>query len=347
MHIVDSFRKIFGVKPTKPFVADSFVALPTDKYILWHVDKMGVDQYDHAPITIKMLGLQVVKCGEGIKPISFRELAHAIKNAEVVISSSIVSSELAGIYGKKTVCLFGNRSPDTTLPYFRPEKLKVLVGSESPSFRQSESPKAINNIPPEDIANAVFELFGDKRRVTSKTVSVGSKFCAGRKIFVYPKVLPKARIASASIVVDHLSDPEKVAAWVAAIDKPTLTLLDGDCDVSAFKAATIFADSASVRAAKQCESLGIPHEFVGLGVTDNLIDFCDDTVKEVRPTGATEKTFFDSAAVFFDGEKEYPSLYHLKNGLEKSAPRLTIGHDTRDFRAFGDYFYVFGVAPQG
>lgn len=349
MHIAESYRKIFGVKPVKPFIADSFVAVPDGKYVLWHVDKMHVDQYDHAPITIKMLGMQVVKCGEGIKPISFRELAHAIKHAEVVISSSIISSELAGIYGKKTICLFGNRTPDTTSPYFRPDKLKILVGSATPSFRQSEDSKAINNIPPEDIANAVFELVGDKRRVTSKTVGVGNKFCAGRKLFIYPKRLPppNARIKEAYVVVDSLSDRETVKAWKAAIDRPAVVLLSGGCDMYGFKAAIIYADEAPISAVDQCERLGIPYELVGLSVTDNLAQFCDHAVKELRPPLATEKTFFDSSAAFFDGEKEYPSLYHLKNGIEKAAPRLTIGHDTRDFRAFGDYFYVFSGPSKG
>ena len=137
------------------------------------------------------------------------QLAHVIKNAKCHVGPDSFSTHIASTYDIPIVALFSCIEAANAGPYFGTKSRQILfegykrVGNKKPSYSAQESPKSINTIMPEEIANAVFKLLGIEFQIPFKTVHIGSR---------YNNATVREVIPNSYSVVDHPELPIEIRA---------------------------------------------------------------------------------------------------------------------------------------
>lgn len=348
MHIFDQLKSLFGVEPRRPFIADQYAQIPDGKYIAWHMDVNPTDQYPYVSIVSKMLKVPIVVFGNGVSASAHRKSAFVAKNAAVIVASDLMGSILASTYDVPTLCLFGNRPPETTEPYIKPKTYTSLFSGKETYGRDGAA--SIRSIMPEDVANALLGLLGQKQRVTSKTLFVGDRFCGEKVFFFYPSKATslKQRIKSCILLADDSISAETLNFAADACDSFFLNvnggLPDGFLARNAKKivGVEIVCDNTPFSVARDLNMLGKKFSAMVIDpACPNLLDYVDHKVVQLEPLPDCRGAVYGSSADFFDGEKIYPSLPALKEGVEKRDSQPIIGHDRLpDFFRFKHFFYV-------
>lgn len=86
---------------------------------------------------------------------------------------------MASGFGKKIVALYSNNNINNCKPYWsNPENVILLEPKRStkPNYSVKESPKTINSIKPETIANSILQLLDIEERVKIETLFIGENF---------------------------------------------------------------------------------------------------------------------------------------------------------------------------
>ena len=94
------------------------------------------------------------------------QTAYILSKSLLHLGADSFPAHVASGYGKKIVCLYSNNYAANCDPYWTADEDKVLLepkrDGKKPSFAAEESPKTINTINPEDIADGVLKLLNIK-----------------------------------------------------------------------------------------------------------------------------------------------------------------------------------------
>lgn len=143
--------------------------------------------YAHFPLVIQMLsdilhaeGINVIQLGLANEPPlskdiarfcgPVRQTAFAIKNSLCHISVDSMAAHLAGNYKTPLVELFGMTSPDSARPHYLGKH--IFLSGGAPSYGINDN-GCVNNIKPEDVANAVLEILGIPHKILIETQRIG------------------------------------------------------------------------------------------------------------------------------------------------------------------------------
>lgn len=348
MHIFDQLKSLFGVETRPPFISEQYAQIPEGKYVAWHMDVNPMDQYPYVSIVPKMLKVPIVIFGNGVAETSHRKSAFVAKHASVLVASDLMGSILASTYNVPTVALFGNRPPETTEPYIKPKFYESVFSGKATYGRDGTA--GIKSIMPETVANAILRLLGERQRVTSTTIFVGDRFCGDRALFLYPSKAGaiKRRIKSCIMLFDNAISAENLDIAANACDSFFLNingkLPDGFLARNAKKivGVEIVCDNTPFSVARDLNMLGKKFSAMCIdSASPNILDYVDHKVTKLEPLPHCVGAFYGSSGDFFDGERVYPSLPALKEGLEKTNPMNIMGHDTYpDFFRFKHFFYI-------
>lgn len=348
MHIFDQLKSIFRVEPRKPYVSEQYAQIPDGKYVAWHMDVNPTDQYPYVQIVSKMLNMPVVVFGNGVAPMPVRKAAYVAKNAAVIVASDLMGSVLASLYEVPTLCLFGNRPAETTEPYVRPKRYSSIWSGKATFGR--DGAESIKSILPEEIANTILGMVGAKHRITSKTIFIGDRFCGEKVLFLYPSKAQaiKSRIKTCAILYDDSISAENLNRAADACDSFFLNingkLPDGFLarNVRKIAGVEVVCDNTPFSVARDLNMLGKKFSAMCFDpASPSLLDYVDHKVVRVEPLPDCSGAVYGSSADFFDGEKTYPSLPALKEGLEKVSPMPIMGHERLpDYFRFKHFFYV-------
>jgi hypothetical protein len=104
---------------------------------------------------------------------------------------------LASYYDKPIVSLYSISNPSVAGPHFGDKKKHSLikayenVGNKKPSYSQTESPKSINTVKPEQIAKEVLKLLNIENDLIYQTLFIGDRY-THRVIEAFPdQILPQ------------------------------------------------------------------------------------------------------------------------------------------------------------
>ena len=202
MHILESYALQNDLKIDKALLYEKFFPLAVDEYITLDTSSMGTSamKYDHWQLVVDIIkpfleskGIQIVQLGEknctplqgcymAIGQCNFNQKSYVIKNSLLHLSSNNQSSHISSHFDKKSIILFPyNCHVSQFKPYWSSEEnLQILQGNsseEKPSFNPSESPKSINSIKPEDIAEKTLSYLGiNTFKPEYRTLRIGSSF---------------------------------------------------------------------------------------------------------------------------------------------------------------------------
>ena len=219
MHVLESYALQNDLKIDRPLLYERFFPLAVDKFITIDTSNLGTSalSYDHWPLVVNLIHSKlqeqqisiiqlgnkedtpIPNCYMAIGQCNFNQKAYIINKSLVHCSPNNESMHIASAYNKKCVALFSNNAfPDQFAPYWSDKDEVEMISPPSttkPSFNPNESPRSINKIRPEEVAQKILNFLGIFTFVPEfKTVHIGKSF-HGKRI---------------ESTLTHLLDPEKM-----------------------------------------------------------------------------------------------------------------------------------------
>jgi hypothetical protein len=197
MHLLQQYSLACGAKIHKPFALSKFFPIAPERYITFHpTSKFESKIYDAWQDVIDILypilnkeGITIVQIGGAGERIykdvyttvgqtNFGQSVYVISHGILHLGADSFACHVASAWGKKIVGIYSNNFSGCVYPYWTATEDMILIdspkGDNKPSFSQHEDPKTINEIPPEQIAEAVCKLLKLKFTYPYKRAHVGS-----------------------------------------------------------------------------------------------------------------------------------------------------------------------------
>lgn len=195
-HLIETYALNCGLKIDKPFMLEKFFPIDSENFITIHPNsKYSSKCYDYwqevvdlisAPLKEKNIDILQIGTKEDV-PLrgclhsqglcDLNQTAYLISKSSLHLGVDSFPAHVASGYGKKVVCLYSNTYANIARPYWTEQGDCVLLqpdrDKKKPSYSADESPKTINEINPEDIAQGVFDLLDIKINKNFKTLRKG------------------------------------------------------------------------------------------------------------------------------------------------------------------------------
>lgn len=201
MRLLDTYATNTGSKIDKPFIYTKFFPLPRENYITFQAqtpyDSRNYSYWQEVvtlihPYLLKE-NIHILQVGtKEEKPINgtmsivgqttLNQLAYVIENGILHFGADSLSVHLASTFNKPIVSLYSISNPNVAGPHFGDKDKHILlkgyerVGNKKPSYSQVESPKSIDTIKPEEIAESILKLLNIKHPKLPTTIYFGSDY---------------------------------------------------------------------------------------------------------------------------------------------------------------------------
>lgn len=213
MRLLDTYATNTGSVIDEPYIYTKFFPIP-DKYITLQsqtpYDSRNYSYWEEVIEIIKpfldkenIKILQIGKNGELPIPntINFlgktdiNQLAYVMQNSLLHFGADSLCVHLASHFDKPIVSIYSISNPNVAGPHFGDKNKHILikayenVGTKKPSYSQSENPKSIDTVKPEEIAANILNLLKIYNDLKYKTLITGDKFKQKVLEFVPDRVL--------------------------------------------------------------------------------------------------------------------------------------------------------------
>lgn len=201
MRLLDTYSLYCGAKIDKPFIYESYFPLPFTKYVTFQAETpynsrnyaYWQDVLDMIIPVLAKAGIMVIQLGlpkeAGYQRLidirgktNLHQLAYLMRRSMLHFGPDSFGVHLASHFDIPIVSLYSISMPEVAGPHFGDKSKHVLfkayerVGNKKPSYSPKESPKSINTIKPEEIANAIFKLLGIDYVVPFETIMMGTRY---------------------------------------------------------------------------------------------------------------------------------------------------------------------------
>lgn len=353
-HLIEEYAKSLGSKISKPMVSKHFWPLKSEKFITICLEsKIPSKDYRYYEVVINMIlnilsnkGIKIVQIGEGSSPklpnvherivdIPFKNMAYVISKSMLHIGVDNVFSHYASSIGVPLVTLFGNVYANISKGYWSKNQINIEAPWKvKPSFASVDANDAINQIPPEQIANAILKQLGLQSSVVLKSKFIGSYYHK-KVIEIVPNFFsPIEEFKSQHIFfrIDYGFDAESLSHWFNYLNSFgifTKQLLPAEtCQRLKGKLKQMFLIfDESVQLSEEyllllkeneiAVTILVEDESILAKTRDQFFDFdvylypkTDRKMLEEKKVDFS-KAVFDSSKIIFSNNKRYPSKYHL------------------------------------
>lgn len=198
-HIAEVYAKDLGAKIGKPHIIDHFYPNVEDCYVTFQTsNKIEAKNYDYWDVVISLLrphlhskGIKMVQVGGPDDPpiasadqvllgATFRQMNYLIKKAEAHFGVDSLPTHIASSYDIPVVSVFANLYKENAAPLWNKDSKLICLepdfSEKKPSFSSKETPKRINEIMPEKIAQSVLDVMGIQETVNFTTIHIGKNF---------------------------------------------------------------------------------------------------------------------------------------------------------------------------
>ena len=193
-HLAEEYAKSCGVKIGNPILKPHYFPVLEDKYITIHNDKkIQTKEYDYWDDVVKLLkrhigDIKIIQIGahgeETINGIdkhmptgSMKQCAYVLQKSLAHVGIDSVPVHIASALDRPVVAVYSHTYANTCNPLWNKKSKSVCIESDrrgqKPSFSLQEPVKMINEIAPEEIAQAVLDVLGIKQAITYKTIFKG------------------------------------------------------------------------------------------------------------------------------------------------------------------------------
>ena len=197
MHILEQYAVNCGAKIGKPYIFKEYIPIPFDKYIVLHagsgMESKNYDYYDDVVSFIKPYldkeNIKIIQVGGDKERMikncyhllgsTKKQLAYIIDNSELYFGNDTMSLHFASYFQKKIVCASTVLYDTCFYPYWSDKKDYTIINSHrnglKPSFSRQESPKTINFIKPEEIAEQILNYLNITFNKLPKSIFRGER----------------------------------------------------------------------------------------------------------------------------------------------------------------------------
>jgi len=201
MRLLDTYATNTGSKIDKPFIYTKYFPLPLKPYITiqnqtpydsrnysyWQeVINLIQPFLSKADIYIVQVGTKDEKQLGGVINLlgqtNINQLAYLIQNSKLHFGADSLCVHLASSFDIPIVSLYSISNPNVAGPHFGNKDKHILlkgyerIGNKKPSYSQVETPKSIDTIKPEEIAEGVLKLLNIEFPKMPETVFIGQDF---------------------------------------------------------------------------------------------------------------------------------------------------------------------------
>tara|TARA_Y100000310_G_scaffold64151_1_gene59689 strand:- start:998 stop:2152 length:1155 start_codon:yes stop_codon:yes gene_type:complete len=196
MNVLEKYSVNCGVKIVRPSPAASYFPLKDDKYIVLDGrNKYPTNTYEMFSDVLGYIKESLQR--ENIKIYSFhtdeksilldtqpfinltkKQEAYLIKNSMLVVSCDNLSTYYASAFDVPSLGLYSTYPAACTSPLWSKQhvSLESKRAGNLPAYGMEETPKTINFINPEDVANIILEKLGIDTRVNIETIYIGDHY---------------------------------------------------------------------------------------------------------------------------------------------------------------------------
>ena len=201
MRLLDTYATNTGSKIDKPFIYTKYFPLPLQQYITIQAQTpYDSRNYSYWQEVINLIqpflskaNIQIVQVGtKDEKPLNgainligqtnINQLAYVIQNSKLHFGADSFCVHLASSFDLAIVSLYSISNPNVAGPHFGSKDKHILlkgyerIGNKKPSYSQVESPKSIDTIKPEEIAEGILKLLNIEFPKMPETVFLGQDF---------------------------------------------------------------------------------------------------------------------------------------------------------------------------
>lgn len=233
-HIAEVYAKDLGVKIGKPKITEHFFPGLPDNYITFQAsNKMPAANYLYWDLVISLIkpylgDIKIVQVGgpndnriSGIDlttlGYSYKQMNYVIKNAKAHCGCDSLPAHIASVYDTPSIILHFNLYKENSKPIWHKNNSCISIEPDfsktKPSF--SSNCNRINEIKPEQIAQAILDQLGIHEKIKFKTIKAGSNFC-NQSVEIVPNfsaISPELRGKPVNIRGDLHWDLENIAKW--------------------------------------------------------------------------------------------------------------------------------------
>lgn len=197
MHLIEAYASSSGLKIDKPFIYTVFFPLSTQNYISFQPFSKPSKNYDYWEEVINLIypylksnNIDIVQigskddqkineCVHTCGKTSISQAAYIIKNSILHFGADSFGVHVASGFDKKIVALYSNNNIANVGPYWSRKEDVILIKpdlNKNPSYSFNESPKSINTIKPEKIAESILTLLNIRHKPFHKTIFIGDNY---------------------------------------------------------------------------------------------------------------------------------------------------------------------------
>lgn len=199
MHILEQYALNCGLKIGKPYIYEKYFPIPFEKYITFNpFGKFNSRKYSYWQEVIDLItpilskeNIHIVQIGgpneQGYNQCyhlmgqtNFNQTAHIINNGLLHFGVDSFPIHIASYFDKKIVSIYCNMYASQSKPYWSSEEniklIQANLNGKKPSYAAEESPKTIDNIKPEEIANSILDLLEIKEKVNQEAIFIGNRY---------------------------------------------------------------------------------------------------------------------------------------------------------------------------
>ena len=201
MRLLDTYATNTGSKIDKPFIYTKYFPLPLQPYItIQNQTPYDSRNYSYWQEVINLIqpflskaNICIIQVGtKDEKPLggvinllgqtNINQLAYIIEKSKLHFGADSLCVHLASIFDLPIVSLYSISNPNVAGPHFGNKDKHILlkgyerIGNKKPSYSKVESPRSIDTIKPEEIAEGILKLLNIKFTKMPETVFIGQDF---------------------------------------------------------------------------------------------------------------------------------------------------------------------------
>ena len=236
MNILKKYAVNCGVKIKQPYVSSSYFPLSEKDYIILdNRSKYGSNRYDlfcdvmpYIKDVLEKNNIEIYSFEsnekdtiDGTKPfinLFKKQESYLIKNSKLVVACDNITNYFAAGFDIPSIGLYSAYPADCTEPIWSDKHLSLESHRDGnlPGYGVSETPKAINFIEPEKIANNIFDKLGLEDRVEHETFYMGDHYPV-KVVEVVPDFVPEKTFMenrALNLRMDYHFSEENLIHWL-------------------------------------------------------------------------------------------------------------------------------------
>jgi hypothetical protein len=348
-HLIELYAKDLGVQiEHRPQINEHYYPVSSGKYITIHnSNKLPSKNYSYWNEVVSILkpelkkrNIDIIQVGTEEDPkilgvdkffnnTSFNQSFFIIKKSLCHVGIDSCPVHIASSYNIPTVSIYAHTYSSTCDPVWNKNKAIVIESNRNgnkPSFSNSENPKTIDFIKPEEIANSVFESLNFDKYKSIESLYIGDKFLE-KKVDILLSELPKVSIpenCEVRIRMDLTFDENKCYEFLSKFNRKVTIITDKTLSLNLLKIISRKIDTL---------------EYISKEFDEDFIKAARSLAVNLKLKCTDKKNLAIERSKNFDFEIDLDSS---KDDAKQLREEMVSKIDEKEIKAFSGKYYING-----